>query len=420
MSRGKDTTSVQGFDFRVLGALLLVAALVATICQRVRVPYSVGLVVAGVVLAALAPWSTPPLTRDLIFFVFLPPLIFEAAVQIPWPYLRRELPLLLALVTVGVVLAAAVVTVGMHWLVGWSWLGAGLFGVLIAATDPVAVIASLKETRVQPRLHLLVEAESLLNDGVAAVGFAVLAAIALGEQATPGGIAIDLIRTAAGGVACGAAVAVALIWFAGAVEDRLVELALTYLIAFGSFLVAENLHCSGVLATLTAGLIVGNWGFVGPISDEGRVSVLNHWEFVAFLINSAIFLLIGGLGTHMPVGAVLSAAGIAIVLTLAGRAATVYPVCLSFARTKLKVPWGYKRVLFWGGLRGALALALSLALPDTIPERGQIVTVAFAVVAFSIIVQGLTIPILIARLGLGQGTKTVSTATDDVSGQSSV
>lgn len=407
---------VQGFDFRVLGALLLVATLVAMATQRLRLPYSVGLVAAGLALAVVAPWSTPPLTRDLIFFVFLPPLIFEAAVQIPWPALRRELPLLAALVTVGVALAAAVVAAGMHWLVGWSWLGAAMFGVLIAATDPVSVIAAFKQTPVRPRLHLLVEAESLLNDGVAAVGFAILAAIALGGGATSGGVALDLARTVLGGVACGALVAVPLILLAGNVSDRLVEVALTYLIAFGSFLIAEELHCSGVLATLTAGLIVGNWGFLGSISDDGRESVLNHWEFVAFVVNSIVFLLIGGQGVAMPLGAVLGAASVAVALTLIGRAATVYPVTLAFARTRLRVPWRYKHVLFWGGLRGALALALALALPPQLAERGAIVTVAFAVVAFSILVQGMTMPWLIGRLRLRQGTSTVSTATGDVSG----
>ena len=288
----------------------------------------------------------------------------------------------------------------MHWLVGWSWLGAGLFGVLIAATDPVSVIAAFRVLHVQPRLHLLVEAESLLNDGVAAVGFAILAAIALGGEASAGSVAADLLRTVAGGIACGALVAVPIILVAGRTEDRLVEVTLTQVIAYGSFLLAEDLHCSGVLATLTAGLIVGNWGFLGSISDGGRQSVLNHWEFVAFLINSLIFLLIGGQEATTPIALVLEAAAIAIVLSLIGRAATVYPVTLAFARTGLRVPWGYKHVLFWGGLRGALALALALALPVQIAERGEIVAVAFAVVAFSIIVQGLTMPGLIGRLGL--------------------
>lgn len=408
---------VQGFDFKVLGALLLAAALVAIACQRWRLPYASGLVVAGLGLAWLAPGATPPLTRDLIFFVFLPPLIFEAAIQIPWRRLRRELPLLGALVTIGVVLAALVVAAGMHWLVGWSWMAAGLFGVLIAATDPVSVIATFKQVRVQPRLHLLVEAESLLNDGVAAVGFAILTGIAAGGAASVGAVGAQLLLTVAGGIACGAAVAAPIILLAGRSEDRLVEVTLTQVIAYGSFLLAEQLHCSGVLATLTAGLIVGNWGFIGSISDEGRQRVLEHWEFVAFLINSFVFLLIGGQGIGMPLGAVLAAAGVAIALSLAGRAATVYPVTLAFAPTRLRVPWPYKHVLFWGGLRGALALALALALPANLPERDEIVTVAFAVVAFSILAQGLTMPWLIGRLGLRrQGTSTVSTATGNVAG----
>ncbi|WP_375391803.1 cation:proton antiporter [uncultured Sphingomonas sp.] len=407
--------AVQGFDFRVLGGLLLVAALVAIASQRLRLPYSAGLVVAGLAVAWVAPGATPPLTPGLIYFVFLPPLVFEAAIQIPWRPLRRELPLLAVLVTLGVALAALVVAAGMHWLVGWSWLGAGLFGVLIAATDPVSVIAAFKQLHVRPRLHLLVEAESLLNDGVAAVGFAILAGIAGGGAASAGAVAGKLVITVLGGCACGAAVAVPLILLAGRTEDRLVEVTLTQVIAYGAFLIAEHLHCSGVLATLTAGLIVGNWGFLGSISDGGRQGVLNHWEFVAFLINSVIFLLIGGQAVRMPMAAVLTAAAIAVALSLAGRAATVYPVTLAFARSRLRVPWGYKHVLFWGGLRGALALALALALPP-LPERGEIVTVAFAVVAFSILVQGLTMPWLIGRLGLRQGASTVSTGTGAVSG----
>ena len=383
--------------------LLLVAALVAMITRRVRLPYSVGLVAAGLGIALLAPGRVPPLSRDLIFFVFLPPLVFEAAIQIPWKPFRRELPLLSVLVTIGVVLAAAVVAGGMHWLAGWSWIGAGLFGVLIAATDPVSVIAMFKQTHVDRRLHLLVEAESLLNDGTAAVGFAVLLAIATGGSAGPGDIALRLVGTVLGGVACGAAVSIALVVIAGRTTDRLVEVTLTMLIAYGSFLLAEHLGASGVIATLTAGMVVGNYGFLGSISDSGRSGVLNHWEFVAFLVNSLIFLLIGGQEAGVQIGAVLAAAGLAVVLSLAGRAVAVYPLMLAFARTRLAVPWAYKHILFWGGLRGALALALALALPESVAERGEIIAVAFAVVAFSIVVQGISMPWLVRRLGLIAG-----------------
>ena len=173
-----------------------------------------------------------------------------------------------------------------------------------------------------------------------------------------------------------------------------------------------------ILLALAAGLIVGNWGFASRLTEGGKRGVLHHWEYVAFLINSLIFILIGGREAQTPIFTVIEVAAIAAALSLAGRALAVYPVTLVFARTRLRVPWAYKHVLFWGGLRGALALALALALPIQVPEREEIIVVAFAVVAFSIFVQGLTMPWLIRRLGLlrDQGTSTVSTATGDVSG----
>lgn len=387
-------------DIPFLGLLLFVASIVAILTHRLKLPYSVGLVTAGIALALLPLGLPLNLSTELIMLVFLPPLVFEAAIQIPWRPFRRELPLLVALVTLGVVLAAGVVAVGMHWFAGWSLLGAAFFGVLIAATDPVSVIAAFRTMKVEHRLHLLVESESLLNDGVAAVGFAILVAIAAGQDAGAVAISFKLVTTVVGGIAAGAAVALPFILIAGRTTDRLIEITLTMLISYGSFLLAEHFHFSGVLATLTAGLIVGNYGFLGSISDEGRPAVLNHWEYVAFLINSLVFILIGGREAQMPVLAVLGSAAVATLLSLIGRAVAIYPVMAAFAKTRLRVPWRYKHVLFWGGLRGALALALALALPANVPERDAIITVAFAVVAFSIYVQGLTMPWLIRKLGL--------------------
>ncbi|MBA16521.1 MAG: sodium:proton exchanger, partial [Sphingomonas sp.] len=273
---------------------------------------------------------------------------------------------------------------------------------------PVSVIAAFKAMHVEKRLHLLVESESLLNDGVAAVAFAILVTIAAGGAAGPAEISLKLVETVVGGIAAGAAVALPLILIAGRTTDRLIEVTLTMLIAYGSFLLAEHFHFSGVLATLTAGLIVGNFGFLGSISDDGRPAVLNHWEYVAFLANSLIFILIGGREVQMDIWAVIEAAALATLLSLAGRAVAVYPVMASFARSALRVPWRYKHVLFWGGLRGALALALALALPASVPERETIITVAFAVVAFSIFVQGLTMPWLIRKLDLVEKPDTAS------------
>lgn len=387
------------FDFPTIGLLLFIASVVAMLTRRLGVPYSVGLVVAGLGLSFVPTRASWLLTPALVFEVFLAPLIFEAAIQIEWKPLRREMPLLLALVTLGVVLASALVAAGTHYLMGWSWLSAAFFGVLLSATDPVSVIALFKTLHVPPRLHLLVEAESLLNDGVAAVGFGVLVTIAAGGEAGIVSIGHQLAFTVVGGVAVGVLVALPLLFLAGGTSDRLVEVTLTTLIAWGSFLLADHFHFSGVLATLTAGLIVGNYGMTATISPEGRQSMINFWEYVAFLVNSLIFILIGAREAQFTFAPVLGAAAVATVLSLLGRAVCIYPVAGMFARTGLAVPWRFKHVLVWGGLRGALALALALALPD-IPERTQVVTATFAVVAFSIIVQGLSMQPLVRWLRL--------------------
>ncbi|MES0206937.1 cation:proton antiporter, partial [Mesorhizobium australicum] len=319
---------------------------------------------------------------------------------IEWRHFRLNLPVTVLLAFPGVAIAAAVVAAGMHFLLGWTWIGAGLFGVLIAATDPVSVIAAFKEMKVQPRLALLVESESLLNDGAAAVGFGILAAIAAGAEATPLSIAASLFWTVAGGIASGAAVAAVLLLIAGRTEDHLVEITLTTIAAYGSFLLAEDLGMSGVLATLTAGLIVGNVGWKGAISANARSHVLAFWEYAAFLANSIVFILIGGHEAHQPLGIFAGTSAVAIMLVLVGRTLAIYPFCALLAVTPLKVDASYQHILVWGGLRGALALALALALPYDVAERSQIIVVAFAVVAFSIFIQGLSMPWLIRRMGL--------------------
>jgi monovalent cation:H+ antiporter, CPA1 family len=393
-------TLVPEFSIFTLGLALLIASLVAMVSRRLRLPYSVGLVIAGIVLALLPSVVELPLTRDLIFTVFLPPLVFEAALQLKWQPFRRDLPLTLALAFPGVVIAATVVAAGMHVFVGWTWIGAALFGVLIAATDPVSVIAAFKELGVERRLSMLVESESLLNDGSAAVGFSLLAAIAAGGSMSPLALGGSLLWTVVGGVAVGVAVSGVLLLIAWRTDDHLVEITLTTIAAYGSFLLAEHFHMSGVLASLAAGLMVGNIGWSGVISEIGRGHLLAFWDYAAFLANSIVFILIGEHEAHQPIALVAGAAGFAIIFVLLGRSLAVYLICSLFGRSRLRTDRRYQHVLVWGGLRGALALALALALPEVIPERQVIVVVSFAVVAFSIFVQGLSMPWLIGRLGL--------------------
>jgi monovalent cation:H+ antiporter, CPA1 family len=379
--------------------LLLIAAVVAMISRRLRLPYSVGLVVAGIVIAFLPFAPTVNLTRDLLFRVFLPPLIFEAALDLKWKELRRELPVVLVLATVGVVLSAGVTAVGMHYLGNWQWISALIFGVLIAATDPVSVIATFRDAKVRGRLLLLIESESLLNDGTAAVLYVICLDLALGRTATPLEVTTKLAITVGGSLACGALVAGAALLLAGRTDDHLVEITFTTVAAYGSFLLAEHLHLSGVLATLVAGVMLGNLGQLGAISERGREAVRAFWEYAAFVANSLVFLLIGIREANQDFRGGWLSVALGILLVTFTRAVAVYPCCALFSWSTLRVGMRHQHVLFWGGLRGALALALALALPPEVPDRASIVTVSFAVVAFSVFVQGLSLTPLLRTFG---------------------
>jgi len=179
----------------------------------------------------------------------------------------------------------------------------------------------------------------------------------------------------------------------------LVELTFTMVAAYGSFLLAEEFHFSGVLATIMAGLMMGNLGALGGLSDRGREYVRAFWEFAAFLANSLVFLLIGMREVGQHFGSSWKVAALAVGIVLVSRAMAVYPVCALFARSRLRVSMRHQNALVWGGLRGALALALALGIPETVPGKEQIVTVAFAVVAFSIFVQGLTTTPFLRAIG---------------------
>ena len=391
-----------GASLAPIGVLLLVACLIAMLSRRLGLPYIVGLVVAGFGIALLPNAPALPLSRGLIFNVLLPPLVFEAALQLEWRRFRGELPLTLTLAFAGVAIAAAVVAAGMHYAAGWSWIGAAMFGMLIAATDPVSVIAAFREMRAEKRLSMVVESESLLNDGVAAVGFAMLTAIAAGMAPSAASVVPQFLWTLGGGLLVGLAVSGVILLIVGRTDDPLVEITLTTIAAYASFLIAEELHASGIISALAAGLVVGNLGWGAALSEEGKTRVQYAWEYFAFLANSLVFILIGLNTASLPLRQLGSVGAIAIVLVLLGRAISIYPLAALFGGSRWKLPPAYQHTLFWGGLRGALALALALAVPATVPERTAIIVTAFVVVAFSILVQGLTMPWLINRFGLGE------------------
>ncbi|MBE7212950.1 MAG: cation:proton antiporter, partial [Gluconacetobacter diazotrophicus] len=298
-------------------------------------------------------------------------------------------------------LSAGVVAGGMHWLVGWGWQGALLFGSLIAATDPVSVIAMMKEQKADERLRFVMESESLVNDGAAAVLFSLCVAAINGGGVSLGSVGLSLLTNIGGGVLCGLLVAgVLLLLVARQAQDPLVELTITALTGYGSFLLAEKLDVSPVLATLAAGMLVHNWGRRFHLTEAGSGSVTRFWGFAAFLANSVIFLLIGTRTAKQPFVAYLAPAMLGIALALFGRAVAIYPLGALYARSRLALSLSMRHILFWGGLRGALAAALALASPEKLPEHDAIIGATLAVVAFSIFVQGLTVPHLLRRSNL--------------------
>jgi monovalent cation:H+ antiporter, CPA1 family len=333
-------------------------------------------------------------------------LLFEAALALRWRDLRRDLAPILSLAVFGTIAAMVVVAAALYYVMDWPLASALVFGALISATDPVAIIAMFKDNGVHGRLRLLVEAESLLNDAAAAVLFALALSFALAgaDGLTGAQMSWELLRIVGGGALIGAGFGVAVIFAARGTSEHLVELTLTAIAAYGSFLLAEHFHDSGVLAAVTAGLIIGNFRPADEkgdfLTEKGREFLTDFWDFAAFVANSMVFLLIGARIAGSPYESYPWTVYASVLgITLVARAAAVYPLSALFSRSRWRITQGEQFVLWWGGLRGALALALVLSLPSRVPLRDEIVLVTFFCVAFSIVVQGLTMPPVLRKLG---------------------
>jgi CPA1 family monovalent cation:H+ antiporter len=403
-------TPTSGIEFLVW--LLIAAAIIALLAKRLRIPYTVSLVLGGLVLGVihipilspLQPGNRPDwLTPDVILIVFLPALVFEGSVKLDLrDLLRNSVPLLL-LANVGVLLAALVTGYIVHWSIGLPVLVALLFGSIISATDPISVLAIFKDLNVNKRLSLIMEAESLLNDGTAVVLFGILVgAVVAGKLTVAQGVG-QYFLAVAGGAVLGLALGYLATRITATVDDPQIEITLTTILAYGSYLLAYHLHLSGVIATAFAGIMVGNIASKGGMSARTCTAMQSFWEYISFVMNSLVFLLIG---LEIHVRELLhnwSSVVLAIGAVLLGRALSVYLIVPLSNRLGEKIPVRWQHLAVWGGLRGALALALALSLQSAFPYREQILNLTFGVVIFSILVQGLTIKPLIKLLKLANG-----------------
>lgn len=383
--------------------LLLVASAVAMVTRRLRVPYALGLVVVGLVIGLPRLLPQAHLDPHVLFTIFLPPLLFEAAINLRTDALRADWKPIAALALLGTLIATFVSGGLAAWLLGLPLAVALVFGALMAPTDPISVMAILKRLGVDHRLALITEAESLFNDGVAVVLFSVLLAIALGGTLGPLEGVARFLLVVLGGAGIGLLIGAFASWVTHAFNDHLLEITLTTIVAFGAYMCAEAAHVSGVVAVVAAGLVVGNWGMRTGMSPTTRLAVNSFWEYAAFAGNSLVFLLVGIEAAYGEWWAKWPLVAGACVVVLAGRAAAVYLVAPGLGALGTPVPLAWRHLLVWGGLRGALSMALALGLPANLPYRSELIAMTFGVVLFSLLVQGLTVGSLASRLGLAAG-----------------
>lgn len=394
--------------------LLIAASAISMGAARFRVPYTIALVFGGFaidlfhlpIVQHIGGQNVHLLTPEVVLMLFLPGLLFEAGINIQAGLLKRNLVPILTLAIVGLVIASLITGYAMHLLAGLPLMIALLYGSLISATDPISVLALFKELGVSKRLAVMVEGESLFNDGTAVVLFQILlVSVATNEFDFMAGLGRFLV-VALGGAALGLGAGYLFSLITAWVDEPRLEITLTVILAYGSFLLAEHIHVSGVIATVGAGIMIGNYGAVQGMSSRTRVSLWSFWEYWGFVINSLVFLMIG-IEVHIAdLLAEWRAIALAVALVLLGRAVAIYTVTPIVNRFTNPIPFAWQHVFVWGGIHGSVSMALVLSLPADFEYRSTLLAYTFGVVAFSIVVQGLTIPGLMRKLGIEGATET--------------
>ncbi len=406
--------------------LISIAAAVAIAVRYIRFPYTVALVLVGLVLSFFPALVEIDISKELILALLVPPLLFEAALHIQWKALRKNLLPVLLIALLGTLIGTFIVGGVVTSVLGMPFTAAIVFGALISATDPVAVISFFRTLGVDKRLTILVEGESLFNDGIAIVVFNI--ALATGVALRDGvfesfsilGALQEFAIVSGGGLVIGSLLGGIVSYvILKNVDDALIETTVTLAVAFGSFLTAEyfgsifgglfsfigpNFHFSGILAVVAASLFVGNIGSINT-SPTTRVTLDNFWQFLTFIVNSLVFLIIGLRIELAQFLEHIMATIVAVLVVLLSRAIVIYLLgwVHSIIQPKNAIKMPYRHIMFWGGLRGAISIALALTLTGDIfgaeiAEQIQVMT--FGVVLFTLLVQGLSIESIIKRLGL--------------------
>jgi len=385
----------------VLSVSLSVATLPQVFSWFRQIPYTLLLVIVGTGLA-LFDVRLVDLSPELILTIFLPPLLFEAAWNLKWSDLKRDLVPICLFAIVGVVVAIAGIALGLQQLAAVPLTTALLIGASLSATDPVSVTALFRELGVGKRLSVLMEGESLFNDGMAVVAFSLLVAIPLGTADLGLQSAVVEFLTVVGiGIAVGCLIGFGISYITQRFDLPLVEQSITLVSAYGTYLISEDLGGSGVIAVVTTSLILGNFGSRIGMNPRTRIIVSEFWEFLAFFVNSIVFLLIGDQIRFVDIANNFHVIAITIAAMLVVRAIATFSLSLisnRLVQSEISIP--QQTVVWWGGLRGSVSIALALSVPTIVSDRAEIISTVSGVVFFTLLVQGLTVKPLLKLLNL--------------------
>jgi monovalent cation:H+ antiporter, CPA1 family len=385
----------------VLSVSLSVATLPQIVSWLRQIPYTLLLVIVGLGLA-FVDVRLVDLSPELILSIFLPPLLFEAAWNLKWSNLKKDLVPICLYAIAGVIISIVGIALGLERFTELKLTTALLVGASLSATDPVSVTALFRELGVGSRLTTLMEGESLFNDGIAVVAFSFLVGLPLGTTTLEiQSIVLQFFSVVGIGLAFGALIGFGISYLTQRFDLPLVEQSLTLVSAYGTYLITEDLGGSGVIGVVTMGLILGNFGSRIGMNPRTRIIVTEFWDFLAFFVNSIVFLLIGDQIHFAILGENLRIIAVTTIAMIVMRALSVYGLSsLSNRLVKSEIPPQEQTILWWGGLRGSVAIALALSLPISLPERESIIATVFGVVLFTLLVQGLTVKPLLDKLNL--------------------
>lgn len=380
----------------VVVLLLCLTIATAALAPRVKLPVTVGLVLVGLAINVAGVFKIE-LSPDLVFYVLLPPIIFEASFNLRKEDLFADWKRTVSLAFPGVAIVTLLVGAGVHGL-GQPWTVALLFAAIVAATDPVSVVAMFRDLGAAPRLTTIIEAESIMNDGTGTVAFAVVLALVTGGDATAGWAIGKLVWMCVVGLGVGAVLGYVALWLHRLIDDWKIEFSISIALAYGSFVAAQWMGASGVLAAMTAGFIVGNWGSRFRLEERTRELMRLTWEYGAFFVNGVVFLLIGLILDWRTIIDDIALVLAAFALTLAARALIVYGYEGLSRAAHGGAPMSWSHVLWWGGLRGTVPLALLLTVPADVPGLATIQALVYGTVLCSLLIEGMTIPLMVHRV----------------------